>query len=503
MIFFSFQKSFLFFVIDKKNWMFCQSVDQIYIIFFLRQIFKSKMILLKIFKLTKFFIKKNKYKDIDEKTFETGKKKNAYEILFLTKFLVIEKNYICCQNPILCCKDISETPFIKLRKKKSEEEKIKVVVRHWTRILHINFGWINEFNKLVFNYVYAIFMFDTFCSSSKLIHTFTGHTSHIYNIDYQTFGGCQLICFGSYYLTVCVLDIDNNKQIQLFNGYSNAAYCVKFSSYHYQNNNNNVICYSSHDNSIRFWDFKQNQQLQTLNRHKKCVYGIEFSSFNGSRYLFSGSLDKTIRLWDVETSKSLHVFNGHEDGVWCIDISPLQSNNNNNIGVIGGNGYTVCSGSFDQTIRMWDIETAKQLNLFKGHTDDIRSLKYGPNELFNLILSGSNDKSVRLWDIRSGQQTQVFNGHSNVVSCVEYSPFIISNSIGNSNVICSGSYDNTIRFWDIRSNKNELYMIKGNEEDCGISCLKFITLKKKEEIKNVTYNWNLCFASTEGPIHIC
>ncbi|ETO35726.1 hypothetical protein RFI_01336, partial [Reticulomyxa filosa] len=166
-----------------------------------------------------------------------------------------------------------------------------------------------------------------------------------------------------------------------------------------------------------------------------------------------------------------------------------NDNNNkmNNIGVIGGNGYRICSGSFDQTIRIWDIETAKQFDIFKGHTDYVNSVKYGSNESVNTILSGSQDKSVRLWDTRSCQQIQVFNGHIKGVSSVEYSPFVITNSI----VICSGSHDNTIRFWDIRSNKNELYIIKGDKEDGGITCLKFIVLKKKENIKNATYNLNL------------
>ncbi|ETO09236.1 WD-repeat protein, partial [Reticulomyxa filosa] len=173
---------------------------------------------------------------------------------------------------------------------------------------------------------------------------------------------------------------------------------------------------------------------------------------------------------------------GHEDIVWCVDISPLQSNSNkdnksNNIGMIGGNRYTICSGSSDKTIRIWDIETTKQLNIFKGHESWIRSVKYGSNELLNTILSGLQDRTVRLWDIRSVNKF-------NVVWCVEYSPFVIKNSIVNSNVICSGSDDNTIRFWDIRSNKNELYMIKGdNEGDNGILCLKFIVLKKTKNIK--------------------
>ncbi|ETO14986.1 WD repeat-containing protein, partial [Reticulomyxa filosa] len=90
-----------------------------------------------------------------------------------------------------------------------------------------------------------------------------------------------------------------------------------------------------------------------------------------------------------------------------------------------------------------------------------------------------------LWDIRSGQQIQVFNRHTNYVWSVEYSPFVIKNSIDNSNVICSGSDDNTIRFWDIRSNKNELFVMKGDDkEDDGIRCLKFIELKKKDKTMN-------------------
>ncbi|ETO27942.1 hypothetical protein RFI_09191 [Reticulomyxa filosa] len=176
------------------------------------------------------------------------------------------------------------------------------------------------------------------------------------------------------------------------------------------------------------------------------MYGIELSTFNGGRYLCSESGDYTIRLWDVEISKLLRVFNGHTHYVWCVDISPFRSNkdrkkNNksNNTGIIGGNVGA------------------------------------------NTILSGSYDKKVRLLDIRSGEQIQMFSGHTKAVTCVECSPFEVNSSCG-PNVICSGSNDNTIRFWDIRSNKKELYVVKGGEDkDEGITCLKLVSLEKKQD----------------------
>ncbi|ETO34717.1 hypothetical protein RFI_02373, partial [Reticulomyxa filosa] len=50
------------------------------------------------------------------------------------------------------------------------------------------------------------FNFDLFRSSSKLINTFTGHTSSVFSIDCSTFDDCQFICSGSADGTVRVWD---------------------------------------------------------------------------------------------------------------------------------------------------------------------------------------------------------------------------------------------------------------------------------------------------------
>ncbi|ETO35008.1 WD-40 repeat protein [Reticulomyxa filosa] len=344
--------------------------------------------------------------------------------------------------------------------------------------------------------------------------TFIGHTWRVNSIDYSIFDGNPLLCSGSHDKTVRVWDVETGKQIQIFNEHSGFVICAKFSPYHYHKHRRIVVCSSSYDRTIRFWDFQKNQQLQLLTCDRKEMCGIELSSFNGGRYLCCGAYDSTVNLWDIEASKSLHTFRGHSWVVWCVDFSPLQSNNNyyyksNGISMIGGSGYTICSGSWDKTIRIWDIETTKQFIIFNGHNDNLCSVKYASNESgisggANIILSGSSDKSARLWDIRSGQQIQAFNGHTSRVTCVEYPPFVVNNIEigGSSNVICSGSSDHTIRFWDIRSNKKELYTI---EEENPVYCLKFLRLENKgtnSEKTNSNCNVNLCYGLNDGHIRL-
>ncbi|ETO04831.1 beta subunit of coatomer complex [Reticulomyxa filosa] len=170
--------------------------------------------------------------------------------------------------------------------------------------------------------------------------------------------------------------------------------------------------------------------------------------------------------------------------MFSMDMKIVNNNNDNNndnkmnnIGVIGGNGYTICSGSEDKTIRIWDIETTKQLSIFKGHESWISSVKYGSNELLNTILS---EVSVcGIFDL------------VNKFKCSMDIQILLD--------------DNTIRFWNIRSNKKKLYVIERcDNEDDGILCLKFVSLKKKvndNEQKSKDYcGVHLYYGSRNGQI---
>ncbi|ETO25076.1 hypothetical protein RFI_12066 [Reticulomyxa filosa] len=94
-----------------------------------------------------------------------------------------------------------------------------------------------------------------------------------------------------------VCDVDNSKQIQSLNGHSYVVYCVKFSSYHYQNYCQNVICSSSDDKIIRFWDLKHPNYVS-------CVSVSPLQSNNSN----DNNKDKSVRLLYIRSNKQSQIF---------------------------------------------------------------------------------------------------------------------------------------------------------------------------------------------------
>src|SRR4051794_6032025 len=63
-------------------------------------------------------------------------------------------------------------------------------------------------------------------------------------------------------------------------------------------------------------------------------------------------------------------------------------------------GKTLASGSLDDTIKLWDVQTGKEQATLKGHTDWVGSVAYSPDG--KTLASGSNDKTIKLWDVARG-----------------------------------------------------------------------------------------------------
>lgn len=92
------------------------------------------------------------------------------------------------------------------------------------------------------------------------------------------------------------------------------------------------------------------------------------------------------RLWNFETGKFLKTYTGHVNSKFCISSSFSITN-----------GKYIVSGSEDNCVYLWELQSRKVVQKLEGHTDAVISVACHPTR--NMIASASlgNDKTVRIW----------------------------------------------------------------------------------------------------------
>jgi len=167
-----------------------------------------------------------------------------------------------------------------------------------------------------------------------------------------------------------------------------------------------------------------------LGHETKTTYAV-FSP-DGKRVL-STSDDQSVRLWEVASGKQIGKLDGHQSATLCC----LFTKN-------GKRAVTCCGWppeSKDHSIRLWDLETGKEIRRYLGHTDCIWRIALSPDE--KRILSGARDNTLRLWNLETGEEIRRFEGHAGWVRGVAFSP--------DGKRAASASWDQTVRLWDVES----------------------------------------------------
>jgi len=126
-----------------------------------------------------------------------------------------------------------------------------------------------------------------------------------------------------------------------------------------------------------------------LQGHSKTVLDIRFSP-NGS-LLASVSLDETIKLWDVNTAQLLHTFS-------------VKGHGEHNSVTFSPDGTTLVSGSEGNTIKFWDVNTRQEVRTLKG--ENLFAAQLAFNSDGRILASSSNQVpgNITLWDIKRGQE---------------------------------------------------------------------------------------------------
>ncbi|HEY6139633.1 MAG TPA: WD40 repeat domain-containing protein [Thermoanaerobaculia bacterium] len=221
--------------------------------------------------------------------------------------------------------------------------------------------------------------------------------------------------------------------LQTFHDQPSTVWTIAFSP------DGKLLASGGNDALVRVWDVERGALLHTLRGHKRIVWNVAFSP--DGRTLASGSYDFTIRLWDVPSGQQRKVITGHTETVVTLEYTP--------------DGRLV-SGSDDKTARLWDAN-GNPLRVFEGSAEHVQALAVSPDGKW--LITGGRDKSMlgelaqnffgdstsnpgvsmRLWDLESGRLLQTFRGHANDVNDLAFSP--------DGQWIASASSDRTVGLW--------------------------------------------------------
>ncbi len=167
--------------------------------------------------------------------------------------------------------------------------------------------------------------------------------------------------------------------------------------------------------------------VRTIEGHQDSVRSVAFDP--AGQTLASGSFDNTVKLWEWASGKLLRTIEAHQRTVMSVAFDPT--------------GRTLASGSGDRTVKLWDLANGKRLCTLKGRNSSVLSLAFDPTG--QTLASGGTDHTVKLWNRVSGTLLRTLKWHKDLVRSVAFDP--------TGQTLASGSDDKTVKLWEPVSGK--------------------------------------------------
>lgn len=235
-----------------------------------------------------------------------------------------------------------------------------------------------------------------------------------------TFVAAACTCGG-----VWLLDAFTGAPVRAFRGREDSVEGVAF-------NPDGTLIAAIGKRALRLWELSSGEEVASVVGFRADVRDVTFSA--DGRYLAVAGTFGEVPVFEVSTLLRTGVTDravvtprslaGHTTAVTSVEFAPT--------------GSILATSGVDNTIRVWDASTGRELQRLLGHQDDVLDVSFSPDGSF--VATTSYDGSVRIWDIGRVAEVRRVRGHTDKIGRIA----VVAD---NSRVLTSG-HDGMIRAWE-------------------------------------------------------
>ena len=231
------------------------------------------------------------------------------------------------------------------------------------------------------------------------------------------------IAFGSKYLNqLLVWEWKSETYIYKQQGHMNDINLIAFSP------EGGQLASGADDGRIKIFDISSSNCLITFFDHTAKITGLEYA-LNKSNVLVSSSLDGTVRAYDLIKYKNFRIMTTPKQTqlICCsVDYS----------------GEIVAAGSLDTyNIFVWSLKTGDLIDVLNGHTGPVSCLAF--SHINDILISGSWDNTVKMWELYTKKGISETYEHNSKITAIALSP--------NDKEVAVSTLNGELYTWDIET----------------------------------------------------